>query len=659
MKKIISLVLMISMLSLAGCSLNKNNNHVEENPDNIQEITDTKNEAIDNNEEIVDNKEKEKKANSNEEKIKKQLISTPNWPAKNVYDNKGEEIALNIYYGSGIAYSNEGFVFNQDNTFSCFVGIWGESDADYIGTYSIDEKNKEITFKYDSGLVSVAKYRLDESNNIIDFTEEKVSYSGETVRILFIPYVNDNKITQNSDFDFKILKYENSKQNKIYSPLSIKYGMKMLEEACNGETKNQILNLIGDFTPTKYESNNNISIANALFIRDSFKDNIKSQYMNTLKKYDAEICLDSFEKAEKINNWVNEKTFKLIPTIISDEDVSLLDYALINALVIDMEWENKFIHPNSFEPVAEYYHEANIDVYRTSELFNGIFNNGSNELEVSVMDVNATINNYDIIKELGEENIKEIVEKEFRKVAKDYECYTEEETQEFLNSFMPNYLKEISTNYHKSGYSTDFSLYVDEDVKVFAKDLKTYNDTTLQYIGIMPTTKDLDEFITNIDSTKIDNYISTLKTIDYQNFEEGVATKISGYIPKFKFEYNLELHDFLESNNVKNIFDSTKADLSNMLVDSEGASISKILHKTNIEFTQDGIKAAAAFFVGGGGAGEPFNYYFDVPTKEIDITFDKPFMFIIRNKDTNEIWFTGTVYEPLLWENEENKQSTI
>ena len=48
-------------------------------------------------------------------------------------------------------------------------------------------------------------------------------------------------------------------------------------------------------------------------------------------------------------------------------------------------------------------------------------------------------------------------------------------------------------------------------------------------------------------------------------------------------------------------------------------------HKANIEFTQDGIKAAAATFIGGYGAGEPFNYEFDVPVEEIDITFNKPY----------------------------------
>ena len=47
-----------------------------------------------------------------------------------------------------------------------------------------------------------------------------------------------------------------------------------------------------------------------------------------------------------------------------------------------------------------------------------------------------------------------------------------------------------------------------------------------------------------------------------------------------------------------------------------------------------------------------FDYLYDVPVEKIDLTFDKPYMFIIRNKETGEVWFAGTVYEPLSLEDE-------
>ena len=113
----------------------------------------------------------------------------------------------------------------------------------------------------------------------------------------------------------------------------------------------------------------------------------------------------------------------------------------------------------------------------------------------------------------------------------------------------------------------------------------------------------------------------------------------------------------LKENGITDIFDIEKADLSNLT--TSNAAISSALHKANIEFTQDGIKAAAATFIGGYGAGEPFNYEFDVPVEEIDITFNKPYMFLIRDKETGDVWFAGTVYEPLLWENEDEHEKEI
>ena len=89
---------------------------------------------------------------------------------------------------------------------------------------------------------------------------------------------------------------------------------------------------------------------------------------------------------------------------------------------------------------------------------------------------------------------------------------------------------------------------------------------------------------------------------------------------------------------------------------TNGEYISDAIHKANIEFTQEGIKAAAATIMGGKGAGDPeSDYIYDVPIEEIDLTFDKPYLFIIRDKDTGDVWFTGTVYEPLAWADDNTK----
>ena len=516
----------------------------------------------------------------------------------------------------------------------------------------------------------------DEANaNIVENSVQKEIIQEEQKEE--IPVVEDV-----SEFELLFLKLENQKENKIYSPLSIKYALKMLEDGTNGESKEQISKLLGKTSLTKYVSNKNLSFANSFFIRDTYKSQVRESYINNLRnKYNAEVKFDSFESADSINNWINEKTFEIIPELTDDETVKTLDFALINALAIDMEWEYKFLNKyadNKYGdayflheqikrvPVEEHgFHDKSLDIYADENVCSNTFKNENEELEISGMRINATINNYDIIKDIGEENIKNIVSEEYRKFAKEEEYdrnhaygdfplsedVSDEGIKKALDEFLPGYISDLKENYHKIGATTDFYVYTDEEVKVFAKDLKEYDGVTLQYIGIMPTKENLDAFIEKVDMKKINGYISNLKDVDeYADFNDGVVTKIYGYIPKFKFEYDLELMKDLKSCGITDVFDMSKSDLSKMV---EGkAVISTVLHKANIEFTQDGIKAAAASMLGGEGAGMPFDYFFDVPIEEIDITFDNPYMFLIRDVETNEIWFAGSVYEPLSWDEE-------
>lgn len=274
------------------------------------------------------------------------------------------------------------------------------------------------------------------------------------------------------------------------------------------------------------------------------------------------------------------------------------------------------------------------------------------------MEIVASINNYDIVKEIGEANIRETVKNEFKKWAKSLgEEYfkqefnkdlTDSNIEEEANKYLETYIPAINSNYKRVDYTTDFSIYVDNNIKVFAKDLKEYNGTTLQYIGIMPTTEDLDNYIKNIDEAEIDNIINKLKDLKVENFKSGVVTKITGYIPKFKFEYELNLQKDLQQLGITNVFEEGKANLTG-ICDDKDTYITGAAHKANIEFTQDGIKAAAATWIGGVGAGSGFDYLYDVPVEEIDLTFDKPYMFLIRDKEDGTIWFVGTVYEPLLY----------
>lgn len=457
------------------------------------------------------------------------------------------------------------------------------------------------------------------------------------------------------DFDLRFLQLENERKNKIYSPLSIKYALAMLNEGTEGESKEQILNLIGDYKPNKYVNSANMSLANALFIRDTYKNSVKESFVNNLKnKYNADVEYDSFTSAKKINSWISNKTLKLIDNMLDDSSVNEVDFALVNAVAIDMEWENKFLENNY--TATDYRHEK-YSWMAPKDLLSSDFEGVKNK--ISGMGIIASVNNYDIVNTLGEDNIRKTVGDAFRKYLNegDYASYYLEgkNIETAVKEYLDSYMEEIEKNYKSVDKNTDFYVYQDEKVKSFAKDLKKYNGTTLQYVAIMPE-ENLDKYISNITAEEINKIIENLKDINKrENFKEGVITQVVGYIPKFKFDYDLNLIKDLNDMGVKDIFDKNKANLKG--ITDEKAYINQAKHKANIEFTQDGIKAAAATFIGGAGAGEMFDYLYDVPVEKIDLTFDKPYMFVIRNKETGEVWFAGTVYEPLSLEDEAETKS--
>ena len=456
------------------------------------------------------------------------------------------------------------------------------------------------------------------------------------------------------NFDLQFLKLENEEVNKIYSPLSIKYALQMLSDGASGDSREQIRAIIGDYIPRKYVNSQNMSLANVMFIRDGFKDQVQVGYINKLKgKYNAEVVYDSFENAKTINTWVKDKTLNLIDKLVEDDDLEDLDFALVNALGIDMEWVKR-IQPDGTKG-DDYW-----EFYFTHEKYSNYVSltdgtpmekvKFNNKYDAGVLDVSATINNYNIVKELGRDNIYKMIETEYtnwlNEDPRNYE-YAKSENELDIPKFVNNFIDELDANYGKYSSSTDFLVYTDDSVKAFAKDLKTYDGTTLQYVGIMPTNVSLKEYINNVDAKTLNNVISGLKTIKPESFDQGKVIEINASIPVFKFEYNLNLKEDLKKLGVEDIFNRTKADLSS-IVSSRGEFISLVRHKANIEFSNEGIKASAATVLGGAGNinGGFYDHLFEVPVEKIDLTFDKPYMFIIRDKDSGEVWFTGTVYEP-------------
>ena len=388
--------------------------------------------------------------------------------------------------------------------------------------------------------------------------------------VIIVTSNKNNKISQgknynyaNNELDFKFLKMENKKANIVYSPLSIKYALQMLNEGANGNTKTQIENVLGNTNVIKYDNIKDVlSLANALYIRDTYSQHVKSEYKTKLlNKYNAEIKYDDFRSAYNINNWIENKTFGQIKNMLNDEIVTnpYNEMFLINALAIDMEWEEEFDLENTHEGI--FYLE-----------------NGE-EMSATMMNKNTKSNN---------------------------------------------------TSYYEDGEITAISM-----------DLKKYKDEQLEFIAIMPK-ENLENYVENFE-------VNTLQKIT-NNLTSASKTKngLNIFIPRFSFDYELSLTEHLKSLNITDAFNHNLADFSNMS-NLSPFWVSEALHKANIDFSEKGVKAAAATVI----------YMTDsaaIAKKEpITVKINKPFMYLIKDKQTNAIWFVGTVYEPNSWENDKTE----
>ena len=394
------------------------------------------------------------------------------------------------------------------------------------------------------------------------------------VEIIEEPVQNATDVSNvsNTNFDLAFLKMENNKKNMLYSPLSVEYALKMLQEGAAENTLAEINKVVGNIELPKYSSiDKNLSLANGLFIRNTYYEYVKELYINTLKeKYNAEIKKDEFKDAQNANKWIEDKTLGIIKNMLKDDVVGdpTCVMLLINALAIDMEWVYSFDYDDTYGGT--------------------FYKDDGNEIKATMMSIDET--------------------------------------------------KTKAISYYKA-----------DDITVLTMDLKDYNGTQFEFMAIMPK-ENLSAYVENVTDEQIENIDKNLKLAS--DTQDGVNVRI----PKFKYSYDLSLKKDLVNLGIKDAFDKKSANLSKIADPDDPEKrlyVSDALHKADIEFSEEGVKAAAVtvMIMNMVGSAMP------VPKFPIDIIINKPFMFIIRDKATKDIWFTGTVYEPNLWENDKSDYS--
>jgi serpin B len=114
------------------------------------------------------------------------------------------------------------------------------------------------------------------------------------------------------------------------------------------------------------------------------------------------------------------------------------------------------------------------------------------------------------------------------------------------------------------------------------------------------------------------------------------STNIRLSMPVFEFESEFALSQTLSALGMPSAF-SSEADFSGM-DGSQDLFLQNVLHKAFISVDEEGTEAAAATAVIVGATA--------LEQEPIQVSFDHPFVFIIRDRDTGAILFIGRLLQP-------------
>ena len=110
------------------------------------------------------------------------------------------------------------------------------------------------------------------------------------------------------------------------------------------------------------------------------------------------------------------------------------------------------------------------------------------------------------------------------------------------------------------------------------------------------------------------------------------STYIKMAMPKFKIEYSTSLNDIFMNMGITTAFDDKTADFTKMF-DKGNMWFTNTIHKTFINVDEKGTEAAAVTAIGMAGS--------SLPPEPIELKFNKPFYFAIRDNTSGETLFMG------------------
>ncbi len=267
--------------------------------------------------------------------------------------------------------------------------------------------------------------------------------------------------------------------------------------------------------------------------------------------------------------------------------------------------------------VKKRYLQKVVDYYN-GDIYSGVIS--SDEL---LKEVNSWVerNTNGLIKKLHEENyqasIKTIIINTLYFKANWMMPFKKADTRK--RTFKINGKKKFKTDF--MNMTENLNYYEDENCQAT---ILPYSDGRVEMLLLKPK-KGLKELTEAID----DKFISLVsKTDNYQNIQLA--------LPKFNLDFTVNFKELLVQTPLNVIF---KKDADYTKISNDALTVSDILQKVKIIVDEAGTEAAAVTEI-------MLMKAMLQPVKYLNLTFDEPFVYIIRDKETESILFIGTLNNP-------------
>lgn len=382
-------------------------------------------------------------------------------------------------------------------------------------------------------------------------------------------------------------------------------------------------------------NNNKIIYENNNFNLNLIKKvNLDNHENYLISPYSIEIALNMLKEGAEGN------TLKELENVIGSRninDITIKDHVSVaNASFIKNEYK-KYVKKEYYEILKDKYNsEILYDDFKTPKVINDWVNEKTNGMIEDILD---NMNDYFVLGIANALAIDVEWDSPFDCSKTISQKFTKEDGSSFNTEMMHASFKHEGTKYLKNDNATGIIIpYKKYNSKNGKEDME--NGNNLEFIAILPNDS-VSNYINNLTSEELDNLLLSAE-------ESSDKLTINLSLPRFKYDYKLDnFMDILKNMGIKEIFDSEKADLTNIIERNETTDnifVGEVIHKTHIDLNEKGTKAAAVTYAGIFSNGAMLE-----EKRKVNIIFNKPFIYMIRDNETKEILFFGTIYEPNKW----------